>query len=65
MSAPAPVATRPGREELRLDDLVWTGNSMCETESLVTSIGKIQPYTKRVPRVLDPFRFVLIAMPGG
>jgi hypothetical protein len=37
---------------------------MCQTEALVTSIGKIQPYTKKVPRVLDPFRFVLIAMAG-
>jgi putative transposase len=46
------------------DYRVWTGNSICETEVLGSSSGKIQPYTERVPRVLDPFRFVLIAVAG-
>src|SRR5437879_1090905 len=32
--------------------------------ALVIEVGPARPYTKEVPRVLDPFRFVLIAVAG-
>jgi transposase InsO family protein len=42
---------------------VWTGNSIWWRE-LVTEGSSAGPYTGEVPRVLDPFRFVLIALAG-
>ena len=31
---------------------------------LVTEVGPAGPYTEKVPRVLDPFRFLLITLSG-
>ena len=32
--------------------------------ALVAAIGRVKPYTVEVPKVLDPFRFLLLTFSG-
>jgi Homeodomain-like domain len=44
---------------------VWTGNSICWNERWLQRFARLDlTYTGEVPRVLDPFRFLLIAVAG-